>query len=366
MNHVLLILLMLLSGSSLSFAEKVQKYVVTGNVRGIDSGWVWMKQKGADGYSLVDSARIIDGKFIFKGIVDKGVQSVNLYFNKERGTLVLFLEPGKIKIEADKDSLYYAVVTGSPNNELWGNYVRGDRQLANEEERMSKLYQQSYATKNRNKVKAAEKAFSDAMAARKKLKTDFLSAPENRYVAACWYRSSLIHRMQFHEIDSVITGLGSGLEQNNDFQLMLKRRKLVSRQAVGQSFGNITLPDLNGELKSLAALKGKWILVDFWASWCGPCRREGKHVLELYHKYHSKGFEVFGVSIDQNTDHWKKAVQEEQTPWIHVCDNEGKIAKEYGITVIPHLFLINPEGIIEAVNIRGEELTKKLESVYEH
>ena len=87
-------------------------------------------------------------------------------------------------------------------------------------------------------------------------------------------------------------------------------------------------------------------------------------MLELYRKYRPQGFEVFGVSIDQNTDHWKKAIQEDQTPWIHVCDRDGKVAKEFGVTVIPHLFLLNPEGKIEAVNIRGEELTRKLEAVF--
>lgn len=346
------------------WAQKNFKYTVTGNIQGMDIGWVWMKQKTEEGYRLLDSSRIENGKFGFKGKMTEGIQSVNLYFEKQRGTLVLFLEPGKIKIEAKKDSIYYARVVGTRNNELWGNYVREDRRMLGEEDKVSKLYQQSFETKDRAKVKAAEKVFSDAMAARKQLKTDFLSAPGNQYVAACWYRSALIHRMQFQEIDSVIRTLGNGLERNNDYRLMLVRRELVRRQAVGQPFGDIQLPDQEGKVKSLASLKGKWILVDFWASWCGPCRREGKHVLELYRKYHSKGFEVFGVSIDQNLDYWKKAILEDQTPWIHVCDRDGRVAKEFGVTVIPHIFLLNPEGKVEAINIRGEELTRKLESVF--
>lgn len=346
-------------------AQKSLKYTVNGEISGIDTGWVRMKQKMEKGDRLVDSARIKHGKFDFKGELDEGIQSVNLYFNKERGTLVLFLEPGKIRIKARKDSVYYAQVTGTPNNERWGNYVREDRRMRGEEERLAKLYQASFATKDRVKVKAAEKAFADATLARKQLKTDFLSRPENKYVAACWYRANRIHRMQFHEIDSVMTVWGSGLGRNNDYRLMCARRELVRKQVAGQALGDIRLPGLNGEMKSLAALKGKWVLVDFWASWCGPCRKEGKHVLELYRKYHSKGFEVFGVSIDQNTDYWKKAVQEDQTPWIHVVDKEGKVAKAYGVSVIPHLFLLNPDGKIEAVNIRGEELTRKLAAIFQ-
>lgn len=364
MNQKVLLLLVLLLLGGAGFAKKVEKYVVTGQIRGIDSGWVWMKQKTQDGYRLMDSARIEEGKFEFKGVLDKGIQSVNLYFNRERGTLVLFLEPGPIKVEADRDSIYYAQVSGTPNNERWGEYVRGDRRMAAEEDRVAKLYQASFETKDRTKVKAAEKVFADVTEGRKQLKADFLAAPENKYVAACWYRSSLIHRLQFHEIDSIITDLGAGLEQSNDYQLMLARRDLTRGQAVGAVFGDIQLPDQEGKIRSLAELKGKWVLVDFWASWCGPCRKEGMHVKELYEKYHVAGFEVYGLSIDQNTDAWKKAVREDQTPWIHVCDKDGKVAVRYGVTVIPHLFLLNPQGKVEAINIRGEALTQKLESLF--
>lgn len=346
------------------WARRTDKYIIDGTIRGIDSGWVWMKQKTEQGDRLLDSARIENGKFRFEGNLAQGIQSVNLHFNRERGKLVVFLEPGKIKIDADKQSIYYATVEGTPNNEKWGHYLREERRLAGEEERMAKLYQASFETKDREKVAAATKAFKAATEARKQQKADFLTAPDNKYVAACWYRANQIHRMQFHDIDSVITSLGQGLEQNNDYRLMLARRELVRKQAVGQKFGDIRLTDRSGNLRSLDELKGKWVLVDFWASWCGPCRREGKHVLELYRKYRPQGFEVFGVSIDQNTDHWKKAIQEDQTPWIHVCDRDGKVAKEFGVTVIPHLFLLNPEGKIEAVNIRGEELTRKLEAVF--
>lgn len=354
----------LMAITGVGIAQQAFRYRVTGTIEGIDSGWVWMKQKRGEGWQVLDSARIDQGKFCFQGKEKQGIQSVNLSFNKERGTLVVFLEPGEIRVSAQKDSIYYAYVTGTRNNERWGNYVRGDRWMQKIEEQASKAYQQSFETKDRNQVKAAERKFSEVIAGRKCLKANFLSAPENRYVAACWYRSSMIHRMQFQEIDSIIRSFGRGMEGNNDYRQMLARRELVKKQVVGQAFGEIRLADPDGEERSLSALKGKWVLVDFWASWCGPCRREGKHVLELYEKYHSEGFEVFGVSIDQHTDAWKKAIREDGTSWIHVCDQEGRIAKEYGITIIPHLFLLNPEGKIEAINIPDEQLTQKLEKIY--
>ena len=349
------------------FAEcsQTDHYRIQGNIQGVKDGWVWMKQKTETGYRILDSAWIKQGQFEFEGNLPNGIQSVNLYVDNVRGTLYVFLEPGKIQIRAKRDSIYYAFVTGTPNNERWGNYVREESRLYALETEASRAYQQSFATKNRDSIKAAERAFSDAIQAREHLKTDFLSAPENRYVAACWYRANKIHRMQYHAIDSLIKAMGTGMEKNNDYCLMLARREMLKKQVLGAPFGEVVLCDVNGDERSLSALRGHWVLVDFWASWCGPCRREGKHVLDLYKKYHKQGFEVFGISIDRNLDAWKQVIAEDQTPWIHVCDVDGKIAAQYGITVIPHTFLIDPEGKIAAVNITGESLDRQLQAIFQ-
>lgn len=349
------------------FAQCAQAdhYEIQGTIQGVSEGWVWMKQKTETGNRVLDSAWITQGRFEFKGDLPDGIQSVNLYVDKVRGTLYVFLEPGKIRIQAKRDSVYYAQVTGTLNNERWGNYVREESRLYALETEASRAYQQSFATRNRDSVKAAERAFADAIQAREQLKTAFLSAPENRYVAACWYRANQIHRMQYYAIDSLIQAMGVDMKDNNDYRLMLARREVLRTQTAGAVLGEIALPDIDGTIRSLSSLRGHWVLVDFWASWCGPCRREGKHVLELYNQYHEQGFEVFGISIDRNLDAWQQAIAEDQTPWIHVCDVDGKIAAQYGITVIPHTFLIDPEGKIAAVNITGESLDRKLQVIFQ-
>lgn len=362
MRNVFVIVISVLS----LFAQCAQTnyYKIQGNIQGVNEGWVWMKQKTETGYRILDSAWIKQGQFEFDGDLPDGIQSVNLYVDKVRGTLYVFLEPGKIQIQAKKDSIYYAQVTGTPNNERWGNYVREESRLYALETEASYAYQQSFATRNKDSIKVAEQVFADAIKAREQLKADFLSAPENRYVSACWYRANKIHRMQYHDVDSLIQALGSGVENNNDYRLILTRREVLKRQIVGADFGEIALPDTNGVMHSLSSLRGRWVLVDFWASWCGPCRREGQHVLELYKQYHARGFEVFAVSIDRNTDAWRQAIVEDCTPWIHVCDIDGRVAEQYGITVIPHTFLLGPDGKIVAVNLIGEALEQRLKEIF--
>ena len=117
----------------------------------------------------------------------------------------------------------------------------------------------------------------------------------------------------------------------------------------------------------LSDLRGKVVLVDFWASWCGPCRRENPHVVKLYDKYKSKGFEVLGVSLDRKKNSWEKAIVKDKLTWSHVSDLKGwknKVAKQYSVTSVPHTILLDKEGRILARNLRGADLDAKLKELF--
>lgn len=117
----------------------------------------------------------------------------------------------------------------------------------------------------------------------------------------------------------------------------------------------------------LSDLRGKVVLVDFWASWCGPCRRENPHVVKLYNKYKSKGFEVLGVSLDRKKESWQKAIAKDKLTWSHVSDLKGwknQVAKQYSVTSVPHTILLDKEGRILARNLRGADLDTKLKELF--
>lgn len=130
----------------------------------------------------------------------------------------------------------------------------------------------------------------------------------------------------------------------------------------------IALPNPKGDTMKLSSLKGKYVLIDFWASWCGPCRRENPNVVAAYKKYHDKGFEIYSVSLDDNKQKWVQAIQQDGLIWNnHVSELKkwnSQVAQEYGINAIPHSILINPEGKIIAENLRGASLLQKLASIY--
>nr|WP_262896213.1 TlpA disulfide reductase family protein [Sphingobacterium faecale] len=132
---------------------------------------------------------------------------------------------------------------------------------------------------------------------------------------------------------------------------------------VGDEATEIALPDQDGRIVRLSDYKGKYVLVDFWASWCGPCREESPFLVELYKKYKSKNFEIIGISLDKQRDAWLKAVADDQLSWVHLSDLKAwgtEAVKNYGIVGVPQNFLISPDGKIVAKNLRGDHLEKTL------
>ncbi len=133
---------------------------------------------------------------------------------------------------------------------------------------------------------------------------------------------------------------------------------------VGQQAPEIALPGPDGKVIKLSSLKGKVVLIDFWASWCGPCRKQNPYVVEMYQAYKDKGFTIYSVSLDQNKNSWTKAIQKDGLEWEnHVSDLKfwnNKAAADYGVDAIPATFLIDRNGMVIAKNLHGGELDKQI------
>jgi peroxiredoxin len=148
--------------------------------------------------------------------------------------------------------------------------------------------------------------------------------------------------------------------------LMILSLNLFSQMIPGQTAADLQLPDMNGKMVSLSELKGKVVLIDFWASWCGPCRHNNPRLVKLYNKYHEKGLEIYGVSLDEDAESWKKAVHHDKLVWIQVLDDkgwDGPSAAVYRVNMIPSSFLIDRQGVIRTINLEGPELESSVKDL---
>jgi len=180
--------------------------------------------------------------------------------------------------------------------------------------------------------------------------------------------SMLNIKNDFQFIDELVTGLNEKYPNTNMIQSLLHQLDDMRALSIGQVAPEISLPNPEGEMVKLSDLRGKYVLIDFWAAWCRPCREENPNVVRLYNQYKDKGFEVFGVSLDRTKEAWVKAIADDNLTWTHVSDLKyfnSEAAALYQINAIPATYMLDPEGKIIGKDLRGASLENKLSEVFD-
>lgn len=324
-----------------------------------------------------DKTELINGKFSFSRELTEPTWGmfVVTYAPKEtgkRGTierLPVYIEPGVMTVDA-KDSLKFAIVSGSESHKVYQEYLKQrvsyDNKMKSLRDQL-KILDKEKDEDGMRKTRAEMTKLSDDM--KQKLLVDYLTnnpkSPIAMYVL--WYYFS--HKMDDAKAETLFSGLDSKLQRGENGVFFKKGIDAIKNTEIGSLAMNFTQNDTLGRPVSLASFRGKYVLLDFWASWCGPCRAENPNVVKNFNKYKDKNFTVLSVSLDQpgKKQAWLDAIHKDGLTWTHVSDLKSwnnEVAKLYGIRAVPQNFLIDPKGKIIAKNIKGEALTEKLAELF--
>ncbi|RZK79121.1 MAG: AhpC/TSA family protein [Pedobacter sp.] len=339
----------------------------------------------ADGKGASDSCELVNGAFKFSGNVEgiassrmtlsrEGMRDKEIYGTKGLGD-VIYVSFGKENISINSaDSLYNAKWTGSKvYNELRayekvvGPPVMTVHHNANvtinritPEQQKDTVYTNALYKTLDKQVQALRKSRGENM-------LTFAKANPNSFFALQGL-SELVggYSMKSEEILPVFNKLNQELRLSYTGQGLYKMLNASTVAAIGAVAPNFTQKDVNGKAVSLSDYKGKYVLVEFWASWCAPCRAESPNLLKQYAAYKDKGFEILGVSVDNDKTKWVEAIKKDGLTWTQVSDLKGwesDARKVYGNSGVPANFLISPDGKIVGAHLVGEKLNKKLEEL---
>jgi peroxiredoxin len=355
MNKILISVFLIVLASCSGTGQSENGPRIEGKVTYPAQGYVFLERLTADGYEKIDSA-LLDSDQRFKLHAQKncpGIYRIN-FFNKQKFTFPL--EKDDIQIVADKTAFRAA---GNEGIEALSKAL----QLQNEFNLQSGLLRQQMQTAYGQQDSIL---FADLQQQYSNREEELKNVLEQMIREQNGDLSALLMLVDFFPIepnldfyDEQIPVMQDRLADVGFFQNVFSNYQNVKKLAVGSVAPDFSLPDPNGEMIRLSDLRGRYIFLDFWASWCTPCRMENPQLVQVYNHFKNFGFEILGVSFDKSRENWLKAIKEDKLDWLHISDLkyfDSEMLPLYNIESVPMTYLIDPEGKIIAKNIHAEQL----------
>lgn len=317
-------------------------YTITGNIRNLEGTSIELLDEYGD---VINSATVNKGKFKMSGELTEPMAA---YLSDDMGVIaMIFLENGKIRVESDQDSLSSIRVSGTLSNER-------NSEFASERSAVVERYYKAADEEEREAILAEDEA--NALAVIDSNLDNFFGLYMLTEMTYGWSGQQTLDKLAQFAPEIQATTLAADIRSKAEAQM---------RTDIGRQYTDVSLPDTEGSVRTVSSLigPGKYVLIDFWASWCHPCMEEVPYLKAAYKKYSAKGFEIYGISSDRSNSDWLGAVEKHEMNWVQVIasgDDGRKPLEDYSVSTIPSNFLIGPDGTIIAKNLRGKEVEAKL------
>ena len=350
---------------------KDNEFVIIGDALGVENGKkVFVEIQTETGTLAKDTAIVTDGKFELQGFT-KGIDLGFIRIENEQINLPIILEEGKIKVTIVKDSLHKSTLGGTNNNDKFQKFNTESRAISEKVAKFEKdnssvmqKAQMSNDTVTINKLMKDYKKFQDEM---NEYSKKFIKENNDAYLSVLLLENFLM-RQYFtpEEVKGYFEKLDKELLETKSAKNIKKVLDSMSDISIGKSAPNFSAPSPDGKTISLKESLGKVTIIDFWASWCGPCRAENPNVVAMYNELHDQGLNIIGVSLDKDGIKWKEAIVKDKLAWTHVSNLkfwDEPIAKQYNVQSIPATFILDAKGNIVAKDLRGDALKAKIKEI---
>ena len=373
MNHAcamrctLLLCLLCFSCGRASKDESGGSFQLRGRLEHKTSGWIFLSTSEGDEFILRDSSAISrDGTFLFEGKMSPG--EISRLSLDDDNALFFVLDAPAIEVSADADDLAgTAAVNGSPESGLLRQLMDAVEKSRREQTALERQFAINQIAGNSDSLLYFQERFFFLQSRRSHDIKNFIRGNVRSFVAAFAASALLDRREEGEFLDSVLTVFNENIPGSRYVQELNAWNEGRGSLKPGVTAPEINLPQVDGTPLALSSLRGKYVLIDFWASWCGPCRQENPEVVRLYNRYKDKGFEIYGVSLDESKEQWRSAIQKDGLPWRHVSDLKGAAGvaiQLYDVQTIPKTVLLDKEGKIIALDLRGGALAEKLRALF--
>lgn len=336
---------------------------IKGKIEGIKKGRLYLLartgEEKSDTLGFCDFKR---GKFTLKAAASEPV-AAQLMVEGFSGGFMLFAEPGTTYSACLSESESFFIKGGNLND----SYTRHMKTSDSLRAAISELQERYDALRSGRKLRSASlvnDTLKHEQAILRELTNNFLGSNDNVIAAYTVYSNILMRDAGLKESRRMYSALGEGAKKSQYGRIIKERIDRMAKTDQGAKAPDFTLPDANGNKVTMSSVKGKIKIIDFWASWCGPCRLNNPALRKLYDEYHDKGLEIIGVSLDTNKAAWEKAIAKDGLVWVNVSSLKGwacETIRLYSVTGVPSLFILDEYNNIIATGLRGEQLKAFLE-----